>query len=152
MDKLNNIGGLSLNYIYSEDYDLWLRLVRQGANFYYLPDFLSKYIWRPDSESNKVENMTREKLEIFEHNYRLIIKEGKYSKRYLSKKYRRGKSVILFGVSRRFYFLRDYKKAADYSILAIKTDYKFWKPYIGLILTFLKFKRLFNIKNKKKIK
>ena len=96
LDKLMKVEGFSLDCIYAEDYDLWLRLARQGANFYYIPDFLSKYIWRPDSESNKVEKMTNEKLEIFERNYRLIIKDGKYNKIYLSKKYRRGKSVMLY--------------------------------------------------------
>jgi len=146
-------GSFSPNYIYSEDYDLWLRLARRGANFYYIPDFLSKYIWRADSESNKVENMTKEKLDIFERNYGLIIKEGKYNNnRYLGKRHRRGKSIILFGSSRRFYFLHDYKKAVDYSILAIKSDYKFWKPYVGLLLACLKARRSFNLKNKKKIK
>ena len=152
LDKLMKAGGFSLEYIYAEDYDLWLRVARQGANFYYIPDSLSKYIWQEDSESNKVKNMTNEKLEIFERNYRLIIKDGKYSKRYLSKKHRRGKSVMLFGASRKFYFLGDYKKAVDYSILAIKTDNRFWKPYIGLLLSYLKIRRSFNIKNKKKIK
>jgi len=152
LDKLMKAGGFSLDCIYAEDYDLWLRLARQGADFHYLPDFLSKYIWRPDSESNKVEDMTNEKLDIFERNYRLIIKDGKYNKIYLNKKYRRGKSVMLFGASRKFYFLNDYKKAVDYSILAIKTDNRFWKPYIGLLLSYLKIKRSFNIKNKKKIK
>lgn len=146
LDELMKVGGFSLDYIYAEDHDLWLRLARQGANFYYLPDFLSKYIWQEDSESNKVENMTQEKLEIFERNYRLIIKDGKYNKRYLSKKYRRGKSVMLFGASRKFYFLNDYKKAVDYSILAIKTDNRFWKPYIGSLLSYLKIRKPFNIK------
>jgi glycosyltransferase involved in cell wall biosynthesis len=139
-DKLLEVGGFSPYYIYGEDYELWLRLARQGVNFYYLPDFLSKYIWREDSESNKVENMIQEKLEIFEHNFRLIIEEGKYNRRYLSKKYRRAKSVMLFGASRRFYFLNDYKKALDYLILAIKADFKFWKPYIGFFLLYLKSK------------
>lgn len=143
-NRITDAGGFSQDYIYSEDYDLWLRLARRGANFYYIPDFLSKYIWRPDSESNKVENMTNEKLDIFERNYGLIIKEGKYNNRYLTKRHRRGKSIILFGASRRFYFLHDYKKARNYSILAIKNDYKFWKPYIGLLLSWLKARRSFN--------
>lgn len=150
-DKLLEIGGFSPNHIYAEDYELWLRVARQDANFYYLPDFLSKYVWREDSESNKIENMIREKLEIVEHNYRLVLEEKEYNKKYLNNKYKRAKSVTLFGASRRFYFFKDYEKAIDYSILAIKTDYKFWKPYIGLLLSHLKTKRSFNLKNKKKI-
>lgn len=149
LDRLIEVGGFSLNYIYSEDYDLWLRLARQGASFYYIQNFLSKYVWRAESMSNRVENMTQEKLEIFEQNYRLMIKEVKYNRRYLNKKYRRAKSVMWSGASRRFYFLNDYSRAVDYSILAIKSDNRFWKPYIGLLMSFLKIRRPFNIKNKK---
>lgn len=134
-DKLIKEGGFSAGYIYTEDYDLWLRLARKGANFFYLKDFLGKYILRPDSESNKVENMIGEKLEILEKNYRLLIKEGKYNESHLNRRYRRAKSVVLFGASRRFYFLGDYKRAADYSALSIKNRSTFFKPYIGLMLS-----------------
>jgi glycosyltransferase involved in cell wall biosynthesis len=133
--RLVKEGGFSAGYIYSEDYDLWLRLARKGASFFYLKDFLGKYILRPDSESNKVENMTREKLEILEKNYRLLIENGKYNKKYLNRGYRRAKSVMLFGASRRFYFLGDYKRAVDYSISSIKNNSTFLKPYIGLMLS-----------------
>jgi len=149
LDKLVDVGGFSLKYVYSEDYDLWLRLAKKGVNFYYIPEFLSKYILLESSESNKVENMTKEKLEIFEYNFRVIVTEAEYDNKYLYKKYKRGKSIILFGASRRFYFLNDYKKAMDYSIQAIKTDQGFWKSYIGLILSYLKIKLHINTKNKK---
>ena len=149
-DKLIEVEGFSTNYIYSEDYDLWLRLARKGGKFYYLKDFLGKYILRPDSESNKVENMTGEKLEILEKNYRLLIEDGKYNKRYLNRRYRRGKSIKLFGASRRFYFLGNYKRSVDYSILAIRGDNRFWKPYIGLLLSCIKI--LIDIRIKKKLK
>jgi glycosyltransferase involved in cell wall biosynthesis len=139
-DKLLAVKGFSPNFFYSEDYDLWLRLARQGANFYFLPDLLSKYIWQENSGSNKVKNMIQEKLEIFEYNFRLIGEGEKYDRRYLIKKYRRAKSAMLFGASRRFYFLNNYKEALDYIILAIKADHKFWKPYIGLSLSYLKSK------------
>jgi len=140
-DMLIKEGGFSTSYIYSEDYDLWLRLARISANFYYLKDFLSKYILRLDSESNKVENMTKEKLEIFEHNYELLIEDRKYNKRYLTRRHRRAKSVMLFGASRRFYLLGDYGKAKDYSLRAINTDYWFLKPYIGFFLSMLNLRR-----------
>ena len=93
--------GFSKDYSISEDYDLWLRLARKNTCFLYIPDFLSKYVWHEDSESNRVEEMTREKLEIFENNYRFILSEGKYDRRYLEKNYKRGNSILLFGASRK---------------------------------------------------
>jgi len=148
LEKLKKAGGFSKVYIYSEDYDLWIRLAKEGANFYYLPDFLSKYIWWSGSESNKVENMTNEKLAILEDNYKLILEEKKYDKKNINRKYKRAKSVTLFGASRRFYFLNDYKRAVEYSIRAIKTDKWFYKPYIGLLLLRLKNKKSLSGKNK----
>jgi len=149
LQKFLGVKGFSKDYTISEDYEMWLRLARKNTQFFYIPDFLSKYVWHEDSESNRVEEMTREKLEIFENNYRLIVNDGKYDKRYLARKYKRGKSILLFGASRKFYFLKDFRMAVEYSILAINSDNKFWKPYIGLLLSYFMTKKFFYLKNKR---
>lgn len=140
MSILKSVGGFDENFKYSEDYDLWLKLARCGEIFHYIPFFLSKYIWRPESMSNQADNMTGEKIKIFEKNCSYLFEEGKYDMQYLNSKYKRAKSRIFFGSSRRLYFLGDYKRTLDYCFLAIKTDKKFWKPYLGLILSYLKLK------------
>ncbi len=151
-DVLVKEGGFTTSYIYSEDYDLWLRLARKGANFYYLRDFLGKYIIQPASESNKVGKMTGEKLDMLEKNYRLLLDDGKYDKGYLDKRYKRRKSAMLFGASRRFYLLGDYRRAIDYSISAIKINRMFIKPYVGLVLSRLKAFKSSNTGSKNKLK
>jgi glycosyltransferase involved in cell wall biosynthesis len=135
---LKTVGGFDENYKCSEDYDLWLKIARCGGIFHYIPFFLSKYIWRPESMSNQVDDMTGEKIEILEKNCNYLFEEGKYGTQYLNSKYKRVKSRIFFGSSRRLHFLGDYKKALNYCFIAIKTDKKFWKPYLGLILLYLK--------------
>ncbi len=126
------------NYNIAEDYDLWLRLSRINSRFLHIPDFLSKYVWHENCESNSVENMTLEKLEIIENHYSLLIKRNKYDRRFLERKYRRSISVIYFGASRRYYFLKNYSRAKDFSLRAIKTDAFFLKSYLGLILSIIK--------------
>lgn len=140
LDKVKEVGGFCKDLYYSEDYDFWLKLANKNTSFYYIPDVLSKYIWHQESMSNKVEYMIQEKLAILEHHFNILRKKKSYNDDYLTKKYKRRKSIYLFGSSRRFYYLNDYKKAVDYSIKAIKTDYKFWKPYLGLLLSYFKSK------------
>jgi glycosyltransferase involved in cell wall biosynthesis len=149
---LKAVGGFDENYRYSEDYDLWLKLARRGVIFHHIPFFLSKYIWSPESMSNQVDNMTAEKIKIFEENCSYLFKENKYDRQFLNSKYKRAKSRTFFGSSRRLYFLGDYIKAKDYCFLAIKTDKKFWKPYVGLILLYLKPKISFFHRTGKKLK
>ena len=140
--KVLDIGGFSENLIYVEDYDLWLRLARKKGVFYYMPDALSKYFWRKGAESNKVENFVQEVIEITEHFFNLLKKENKYNIRFLNKKLNRRKSDILFTASRRHYSLKNYKKALEYSLKAFNEDYTFWKPYVGVVLSYLKSKVL----------
>jgi glycosyltransferase involved in cell wall biosynthesis len=139
-DIVNSAGCFDTKYKYSEDYDLWLKVARSGGVFHYIPLFLSKYIWRPECMSNKVDNMTSEKIDIFEKNCRYLFDNSNYNRRYLNRKYKKAKSRIFFGSSRRLYYLGDYKKSRDYCIMAIKTDKKFCKSYIGLILSYVKSK------------
>ena len=49
----------------------------------------------------------------------------------------------------RFYFLKDFRMAVEYSILAINSDNKFWKPYIGLLLSYIMTKKFIYLKNKR---
>jgi len=140
LDKLKEVRGFNQDLHYIEDYDLWLKLASKNASFYYMPDILSKYIWRQESMSNKVEHMIKEKLSILEYYFDILRKDNSYSDGYLEKKYKRIKSVHLFGASRRFYYLKDYSNAVSYSIKAVKTDFMFWKPYIGLLLSYFKLK------------
>ena len=140
LDKLKEVRGFHRDLHYIEDYDLWLKLASRNVNFYYMPDVLSKYIWRQESMSNKVEYMIKEKLTILEYYFDMLRKDKSYSDRYLIKKCKKRKSVYLFGASRRFYYLKDYNNAINYSIKAIKTDFMFWKPYIGLLLSYFKLK------------
>jgi len=148
-DKVKEVGGFNQDLYYAEDYDFLLKLANKNARFCYISDILSKYIWRQESMSNKVEYMVKEKIAIFEYYFNIIRKKKKYRDGYLKRKYKRAKSVHLFGASRRLYFLNDYNNAISYSIKAIKIDFTFWKPYIGLLLSYLNIKRPFSIKNKK---
>ena len=140
LEELKEVKGFSEDLHYIEDYDLWLKLANKNADFYYMSDVLSKYIWRQESMSNKVEYMVKEKLDILEHYFGILRKDKSYGDRYLTKKCKRRKSVYLFGASRRFYYLNDYNEAINYSIKAIKTDYRFWKSYFNLLLSFFKLK------------
>jgi len=123
-----------------EDHDLWLRLAKKNVKFHYLSDVLGKYICHEDKGSNKVEYQTEKSLNLLDHHFNMIKREGKYNRRYLNRKYIKRKSVILFGASRRFYYLKDYRKAVDCSIKAIRTDFRFCKPYLGLLLSYFRLK------------
>lgn len=59
---------------YSMDYDLWLRLARQGVQFYYLPERLSRYRLHSDSKSESA--LVSMHREIVDKVYRPILKAG----------------------------------------------------------------------------
>ena len=140
LDKLREVGGFNQDLHYIEDYDLWLKLANKNANFHYMPDVLSKYIWRQESMSNKVEYMIKEKLTTLDYYFNMLRKHKSYDDSYLIKKCKRRKSVYLFGASRRFYYLNNYREAINYSIKAIKADFKFYRPYLNLLLSYFKLK------------
>ena len=140
LDKLKEVGGFNQDLHYIEDYDLWLKLANKNASFYYMPDVLSKYIWRQESMSNKVEYMIKEKLTTLDYYFNMLRKHKSYDDSYLIKKCKRRKSVYLFGASRRFYYLNNYREAINYSIKAIKADFKFYRPYLNLLLSYFKLK------------
>ena len=140
LDKLKEVGGFNQDLHYIEDYDLWLKLANKNVSFYYMPDVLSKYIWRQESMSNKVEYMIKEKVTILEYYFNILQKNKSYDDGYLIKKCKRRKSVYLFGASRRFYYLNNYREAINYSIKAIKGDFKFYRPYLNLLLSYFKLK------------
>jgi len=140
--RIKEVEGFSEDLLFDsvEDHDLWLRLAKKNVKFYYLADVLGKYICHEDKESNKVKYQTEKSLNLLDYHLNMIKREGKFDKRYLNRKYMKRKSVILFGASRRFYYLKDYSKAVDYSIKAIRTDFGFCKPYLGLLLSYFRLK------------
>jgi teichuronic acid biosynthesis glycosyltransferase TuaG len=140
--KLKEIGGFTedLSFHCFEDYDLWLRLTKENAKFYCISDTLGAIFYHKESTSNKIEYYTKNSLNILRYHFNLAYKEKEYEKRFLDKKYRRRKSVIIFGASRKFYRLNNYNKALKYSIKALKTDFTFWKSYPGLLMSYLKLK------------
>ena len=141
LSKVLDIGGFSENLIYVEDYDLWLRLAKKKGIFYYLPDALSKYFWRKGADSNKVGSFVQEAIDLTEHCFNLLKKENKYNIRFLNKKLCRRKSDILFTASRRCYYIKDFNKALEYSLKALNSDYTYWKPYIGVFISYFKSRR-----------
>ncbi len=132
------IGGFSDNFKNAEDYDFWLRLAKAGAKFAHLSEFLGEYYRVDGSLTSNIEDNSHNYLNVTKYHLDLLDREGKYSDSFLQNKYHKRKAMILFAAGREFYFKRNYGKAYYNYLNALKYRPYWWKPYAGLLQTFLK--------------
>lgn len=63
---VKSAGGFDSSYTLAEDWDLWQRIARGGAQFYAIPDILARYYLRSDSGSANALSMARNALRVIE--------------------------------------------------------------------------------------
>lgn len=139
-EMAQSIRGFSenLDFNSAEDYDFWLRLAKAGAKFSHLPEFLGEYHRVNGSLTSNIEYNNRNYLNITKYHMELLDKEGKYSSDFLQKIYYRRKAMVLFVAGREFYLNGSFVDAIQYYLKTLKHRPFWWKPYAGLLQTFLR--------------
>lgn len=137
-----SIDGFSenLDFNSAEDYDFWLRLAKVGAKFGHLPEFLGEYHRVNGSLTSNIEYNSYNHLNVIKYHLDLLYQEGKYSSNYLRRIHNKCKAIVLFASGRELYFKRNFNQACIYYLNALKYRPIWWKPYAGLLQTFLKSK------------
>ena len=121
----------SPNIVTAEDYDLWLRIARNGASFGFINSMLGEYrIHSSNNSKNVLNNMMAEQAVIDEHFS--CLREFGISDAILT---RRRKSIVLYSAGRGEHANQNYIKALHY-YLKSWLNYPFlFRLYIAVLLT-----------------
>lgn len=130
--KILNVGGFSEDMRFNsvEDYDLWLRLAREGCRIEYLHKILSVYRDWGQGISNNVLVHNQHNINVFDAHFQRWRPKNLYY-RYLNKR-RRG--TILRAGGHAFLKRGSYFKAQRYLYLALKEDPFNWKTWVIFLL------------------
>ncbi len=117
-----------------EDYDLWLRMAKNGCKFALIKKPLGAYIIYENSVSAKYEKHTLALINMLEKHY-FFVNEN--LQRFALKKklnLKKRKAVTQCSCGRRLSLNGERKEGNKYYIDAIKNDKMYIKPYVGIIL------------------
>lgn len=134
--RLVNVGGFSCDPTFNtaEDYDLWLKLARDGVKFGFIYDCLGVYRIHGANEScSAVRNMQAVFAVYTRHRDSLVafVEPGRF---------RRREALIIYGTARNLQQTRQHIRACRYFIKAISRYPWMVRPYIAMLLNTLKMK------------
>ena len=136
-----DVGFFDENFKTSDDWDMWIRIIKAGYAFDFVPNFLLRYYVHRDSIGGSATYLVR--------NRDLIILMSKYKNLY--KKYIHAYDEQLRRIGH-FYLLADRRtEARSYIKEAIKQDPFRFKAYVNLFLSFCSFnfyKKVISFKRK----
>lgn len=133
------IGGFSENpdFNSAEDYEFWLRLAKTNAKFCYFPVVLGEYHRVANSVSLRPVYHGTNCFNVIQHHFNLIMGTEGQDKQFLQKSLENLKTQNLFNIGRSFFLERNYNMAKEYYLKANTRRFFWWKPYAGLIHTFI---------------
>lgn len=138
-EKLIEIGGFNENpgYFGTEDFDLWIRLAKNGCKFFYLHEVLGV---RRETLGSITDNVA-----LHTDNYLRTVRDHFYSlpsklQKHHNIKYRQRCSAIVCGGGRRFLSKGDFINAKKWYKKGIHLFPFNLKGYIGYVLGLIKFK------------
>jgi len=95
---LLDVGGFEEreDFVTAEDYDLWLRLVKRGMRFVFIPDILGEYRIHPGGSSQSVMRNVRATMAVFQSHFKQSA-SGRLLDGVMA---RRARALILYGGGR----------------------------------------------------
>lgn len=136
-NSLNNVNGFDMNLCMGEeDYDLWLRLIKNGGRVHMIQEPLGHWVIRNDSMSSKVINHTTAVAELVKRHGDDLLKEGN-GDRNLERKINRAISGCYCSAGRLLSKTDQCKEAQIFYIKSIKEYPLYYKSYAGLVLNML---------------
>ena len=112
---LQHVGSFSVQseFVTAEDYDLWLKLSRNGAQIGFVEEVLGEYLIHESNQSRDVLRNTQAVMAVFEHHHKVL--EGSVPNTRL----RRREALILYGVGRSLQNFGQYWQAWPHFFKAI---------------------------------
>jgi len=137
------VGGFSedMDFNSAEDYDFWLKLAKAGGKFYYLNRVLGEYYRGPEAVTSKIEYHAQNAFNVYKSHIKQLREEGELTDFRFNKLLEKRKLEKLFSVGRQYHRVCNYLDSHKFFIRAIKKRPLWYKPYMGLLLTFMKIKR-----------
>ena len=130
---LERVGGFSEDgrHLTAEDYELWLKMARDGARFVFLPDLLTDYRVHGDNASNSIQRHRDSSLAVVEDHY--LALSGKNGLDRI--RFRRQRALIHYGAARKFLAAGD-RRACWASTLKSLAIFPFIaRAYVNLVLS-----------------
>ncbi|MDQ7822526.1 MAG: glycosyltransferase [Candidatus Eremiobacteraeota bacterium] len=135
-ELLKKSGGFSeeVDFLHGcEDYDLWLKLAKEGASFANFPEVLGEYYRIPGALTSKIEAHSRFGYNVRQRHLNALKEEGVYSSHFLKKMADKISREYLYTLARAFFHAGDHERARKYYREAINESPLWWKPYAGIL-------------------
>ena len=123
------------SYTTAEDYDLWLKMARNGCKFGFLEDMLGEYRIHDENQSAAVEKNTNAVLCVVEDHFNGLDKELRSHS-----KERRRRAIAYYGCAREYQSKRDFVKASHFLLKSLGIYPYFVKCWIALLLNIVRVK------------
>ena len=137
-EKLFEVGLFSedLTFHGVEDYDLWMKLARKKAKFYYLHEILGEYVLHEDNMTSQVQSFFNRSWTLLNHHLENYPQKGLMYR--IKRRYTYG--IAFRGHSRTFLWENDFASARHYSFMAIRQNPFSVKSLIVLCASIIKHK------------
>jgi glycosyltransferase involved in cell wall biosynthesis len=122
----------SREFITAEDYEFWLRLAREGAEFRYLPQVMGEYLRVPNSMSSKIDYHFTIALNVRNHHIESQAAERRYPPGYVKKRKREIIGQNHYSRARAYFYEGLFRESRVHYWKAIRCHPLQWKPYAGL--------------------
>ncbi|MDT8445886.1 MAG: glycosyltransferase family A protein [bacterium] len=121
------LGGFdeSAELITAEDWDLWLRLLRDGARAVVVPELLGSYRIHSGGNSNKVELHFKAGWRVFENHFAQLPDATAQQRR-------RAEALHLYGAGRKFLSLGEKASGRAYLLRSLKLNPLYVKAWVSL--------------------
>jgi len=129
------LGGLSEDPDFNgaDDYEFWLRLANEGAQFSALHEVLGEYRRVTGSLTSKIEEHCEKCLNTRLYHMSCAAQEGRYSPDKVIRMKNRIHREYLYSLARDFFYAGKMKESVRYYGDAIRHSPLWWKPYAGII-------------------
>lgn len=123
-----------------EDIACWVSLAREGARFVYIPEILGEYRRNEKSLTMDNEEYMQETYSRLLEFYDLLLNHG-YSSDEIEQLKLKQRARNNYSMARFYHRKKQFNRARQYYLLALKLDKKNKKAYLGVLLTLLRIKK-----------
>lgn len=136
-EALINANGFDINLrLGEEDYDLWLRLIKNGGRVHMIQMSLGHWVIRNDSMSSKVIKHSTAVAELIKRHGYALLNEREGNKK-LERRISRAVSGCYCSAGRLLSKTAQRKEAKDLFLMSLREDPLYFKNFAGLLLNIL---------------